>query len=138
MVRWENVAGDLPQCFQLRRPRKLLAVRMHGSADVWMCGCVCADVRMCVCGCADVRKAEDRPLTQKAHNASFSMRSLRSAGVGTSRGQGGGSPAVRSVFVIPSALFRPKHLIGVSLCLFAHSSRFLSLLRSRSVVLEPS
>ncbi len=42
-----SVAGDLPQCFQLRRPRKRLAVRMHGSADVRMCG----------------RWAEDRPLT---------------------------------------------------------------------------
>ncbi len=42
-----SVAGDLPQCFQLRRPRNRLAVRMHGSADVRMCG----------------RWAEDRPLT---------------------------------------------------------------------------
>ena len=27
-------SGDLPQCFQLRRPRKRLAVRKCGSADV--------------------------------------------------------------------------------------------------------
>ena len=33
-----SVAGELPQCFQLRRPRKRLAVRKSGSADVWKVG----------------------------------------------------------------------------------------------------
>ena len=54
-----SVAGDLPQCFQLRRLRKRLVVRKCGSAEVRMCGWW----------------AEDRPLTDSMKMYNFDCKS---------------------------------------------------------------
>ncbi len=79
-------------------------------------------------------------------NASFSTRSPGSEGaVEAFRGQMSGWETTRLVFqpqrvvfLNPAASIRPKRLVGIFLCFSARFGCFLSLLQSRSVVLEPS